>query len=63
MHVQVLSDQVFERLSSVLESNSLGHFSGLPSAEQIVLVEQAYRELMAEDNEAREYFREGLQWV
>lgn len=47
---QVLSDQLFERVSTVLKSHGLGHFSDLSSPEQITLLEEAHRDIMSENN-------------
>lgn len=47
---QVLSDQLYDRVSIVLKSHGLGHFSDLCSAEQVTLLEEAHREIMSEDN-------------
>lgn len=47
---QVLSDQLYERVSITLKSHGLGHFSDLSSAEQITLLEGAHREIMSGDN-------------
>lgn len=47
---QVLSDQLYEQISAALKSHGLGHFSDLSSSEQVTLLEEAYREIMAEDN-------------
>lgn len=47
-----MSDQLYERVSSVLRSHGLGHFSDLSSAEQITLLEEAHREIASEDNKA-----------
>lgn len=49
---QVLSDQLYERVSIVLRSHGLGHFSDLSSAEQITLLEEAHREIVSENNKA-----------
>lgn len=50
LHHQVLSDQLYERVSIVLKSHGLGHFSDLCSAEQVTLLEEAHREILCEDN-------------
>lgn len=47
---QVLSDQLYEQVSTVLESHGLRHFSDLSSAEQITLLEEAHRDISSEDN-------------
>lgn len=48
--LQVLSNLLYERVSVVLKSHGLGHFSDLCSAEQVTLLEEAHREIMSEDN-------------
>lgn len=50
---QVLSDQLYERVSTVLESHGLGHFSDLSSAEQITLLDEAHRDISSENNKVR----------
>lgn len=46
----MLSDQLYERLETVLKAHGLGHFSDQSEAEQITLLEEAHRELMLEEN-------------
>ncbi len=48
--MQVLTDHIYKRVSTLLESHGLGHFSDLSSAEQITLLEEAHREISSEDN-------------
>ncbi|CBJ25470.1 conserved unknown protein [Ectocarpus siliculosus] len=53
---EVLSDQLFERVSTVLKSHGLGHFSDLSSPEQITLLEEAHRDIMSENNKVYQAF-------
>ncbi|CAN0365258.1 unnamed protein product, partial [Pylaiella littoralis] len=53
---EVLSDQLYDRVSIVLKSHGLGHFSDLCSAEQVTLLEEAHREIMSEDNKVYQVF-------
>eukprot|EP00752_Nemacystus_decipiens_P010548 g9393.t1 len=56
---EVLSDQLYERVSTVLESHGLGHFSDLSAAEQITLLEEAHRDISSEDNKDEAAKRDG----
>ncbi|CAM9529349.1 unnamed protein product, partial [Ectocarpus sp. 12 AP-2014] len=53
---EILSDQLFERVSTVLKSHGLGHFSDLSSPEQITLLEEAHRDIMSENNKVYQAF-------
>ncbi|CAM9546561.1 unnamed protein product, partial [Hapterophycus canaliculatus] len=53
---EVLSDQVYARVSTILKSHGLGHFSDLSSPEQITLLEEAHRDIMSEDNKVYQAF-------